>query len=339
MNDETLENCIRQHFEVSSGDTVLFTWHGGEPLLAGIDFYEKAVSLQKKHLPQGKSFLNGIQTNGTMITKEWCTFFAAHRFVVGISIDGPDIFHNALRHTTQTSGSFEKTIDGYRLLREYGVCPEILCVVSSCNVDYPLVVYDFFKTLGAKYITFLPLVEKRDSGVSKASVPALGFGLFLAAVFDAWVKNDIGAVKIQIFEEALRTAFDQEHSLCIFRERCGGVPVIERTGDFYPCDHYVEKNRILGNINERPLHDFLNHPVQKAFGDAKPDTLPPYCIRCGVRNMCNGECPRNRFIASPDGTPGLNYLCQGYQYFFNHCKPFIDSVAKVWREQQVVDAL
>ena len=330
MNDNTLENCIKQHYLASSGDMVLFTWHGGEPLLAGIDFYEKALLYQKKYLPQGKNFLNGIQTNGTLITKEWCEFFAANGFVIGISIDGPDVFHNAMRCTSNHYGSFEKTLGGYKLLRKYGINAEILCVVSACNMCYPLKVYDFFKSLGANYITFLPLVEKNN--LSK-SVPSLAFGHFLAAIFDEWVKNDIGAVKIQIFEEALRTAFTQEHSLCIFRERCGGVPVIEHNGDFYPCDHFVDNDQLLGNINEHMLDYFLNHSEQKAFGNAKSDTLPQYCMKCEVRQMCNGECPKNRFIASPTGEPGLNYLCEGYRYFFNHCKPFINSVSKIWTRQ------
>ena len=334
MNDETLENCISQLFLASSGNTVLFSWHGGEPLLAGVRFYEKVLSIQKKHAAQGKKFLNGIQTNGTLITKEWCGFFATNGFIIGVSIDGPKVFHDVMRPTASKSGSFEKTLQGYNLLRTFGVKPEILCVVNSHNVKYPLVVYDFFKKIGANYITFLPLVEKMEAGdtnmVSQTSVPALAFGMFLSTIFDEWVRNDIGVVKIQIFEEALRTAFNQEHSLCIFRERCGGVPVIEHTGDFYPCDHYVEKDRSLGNINEQPLTYFLKHPVQKTFGDLKLNTLPQYCIRCEVRNMCNGECPKNRFITSPDGEQGLNYLCEGYKYFFNHCKPFVQSVSAVW---------
>jgi len=339
MNDETLENCIKQHFLASSGDTVLFTWHGGEPLLAGIDFYEKALSIQKKYLPQGKSVLNGIQTNGTMITKAWCDFFAAHGFMVGISMDGPDKLHDAMRHSSHQCGSFEKTLSGYILLRENCINTEILCVVNACNAGYPLVVYDFFKILGAKYITFLPMVEKdmtRTGLVSQTSVPALAFGRFLTAIFDEWIKQDIGAIKIQIFEEAIRTAFNQEHSLCIFRERCGRVPVIEHTGDFYSCDHYVDKDHLLGNINEHRLDDLLNHPAQKAFGNTKSDTLPRYCLQCEVKKMCHGECPKNRFITSPDGEPGLNYLCEGYQYFFNHCKPFIDSVATAWKLDEVI---
>jgi uncharacterized protein len=274
--------------------------------------------------------LNGIQTNGTLLTQEWCEFLAENNFVVGISIDGPEEFHNAMRY-----GSYEKTLTGYRLLREFGINPEILCVVNSCNVGYPLVIYDFFKMLGAQYITFLPLVEKdtTEAGfVTKTSVPSLEFGLFLSAIFDEWVQHYIGVVKIQIFEEALRTAFNQEHSLCIFRERCGGIPVIEQNGDFYPCDHYVNKGRSLGNINENPFNYFLQHPKQKEFGNLKWDFLPQYCIRCEVRNMCNGECPKNRFITSSDGEQGLNYLCEGYKYFFNHCKPFVSAVSKVWRK-------
>lgn len=334
MDDETLENYIKQHYLDSTGDTILFTWHGGEPLLAGIHFYEKALAIQRKHLPAGKNFVNAVQTNGTLITKEWCDFFAANQFSVGISMDGSEAFHNAMRRTSNKNGSFDKTLRGYNLLREQRITAEILCVVNAFNVRYPLAVYDFFKSLETKYISFLPLVEridKEDEQVSAESVPAFEFGLFLSAVFDEWVKSDIGTIKIQIIEEALRTAFNQEHSLCIFRERCGGIPVIEHNGDFYSCDHFVGKAQPLGNINKQPLGDWLNHPTQKAFGDNKWNKLPQYCLRCEVRNMCNGECPKNRFITSPDGEPGLNYLCDGYEYFFNHIKPFVTSVAEAWK--------
>ena len=329
MDDETLEIYIKHHYSASSSDTILFTWHGGEPLLAGIDFYKKAVAFQEKHLPPGKNFQNGIQTNATLITKEWCVFFAENRFSVGISLDGPDVFHDAMRHTYNT-GSFEKVIKGHRLLHEHGINTEILCVVNTYNVRYPLVIYDFFKMIGTQYLSFLPLVSLQP--IIK-SVPALEFGLFLSAIFDEWVKKDIGIIKIQIFEEALRTAFNQEHSLCIFREKCGGVPVVERNGDFYSCDHFVNENWYLGNINEHSLQYFLNHPKQNTLGESKLNTLPQYCFNCEVREMCNGECPKNRFITSPDGEPGLNYLCEGYKYFFNHCKPFINSVAEAWKQE------
>ena len=342
MDDMTLENYIRHHFSVSSGETTVFTWHGGEPLLAGIDFYKKAVAFQKQYLPPGKNFLNGIQTNGTLITKEWCEFFAENGFTVGISLDGPEVFHDSMRHTENKKETFEKVLRGHSLLREHGIIPEILCVVSSYNVWYPLEVYDFFKIIGTQYLTFLPLVQKIEikekpaskkttptvEQASKESVPALEFGIFLAAIFDEWVKKDIGVIKIQIFEEALRTAFNQEHSLCIFREKCGGVPVVERNGNFYSCDHFVNTNNLHGNVNEHSLKHLLNHPLQKVFGEAKQNTLPQYCITCEVKTMCNGECPKNRFITSSDGEPGLNYLCEGYKYFFNHCKPFVKAVSE-----------
>jgi len=331
MDDETLENYVRHHFAASTSDTVLFTWHGGEPLLAGIDFYYKALMFQKKHLPYGKNFINDIQTNGTLITKEWGAFFAENNFTVGISLDGTETHHNVMRCFGNGAGSFEKTLKGYNLLRQNGINPEILCVVNRYNVYYPLAVYGFFKLLGARYVTFLPLVM-RDNRVGKVlqySVPAFEFGLFLVAIFDEWVKNDIGVIKIQIFEEALRTAFHQKHSLCIFREQCGGVPVIERNGNFFPCDHYVEKENLIGNINDDSLTRLLNHPSQKAFGKTKKSAIPQYCIQCEVKEMCNGECPKNRFLTSPDGESGLNYLCEGYQYFFNHCKPFIQAVSKL----------
>ena len=333
MDDRTLENYIKHHYSASSGDMILFTWHGGEPLLAGIDFYKKVVSFQKKYLPSGKNFLNAVQTNATLVDDEWCDFFVENKFSVGISFDGPDVLHDRMRHTVNGTGSFEKAFRGHSLLRKNGINPEILCVVNSYNVFYPLVVYEFFKTIGARYITFIPLVERDNSGtglVSEKSVPAFEFGLFLIAIFDEWVKKDIGNVKIQIIEEALRTAFRQEHSLCIFREECGGIPVIERNGNFYPCDHFVDKNTLIGNINEHTLTQLLYHHDQKAFGASKRNTLPEYCHNCDVKEMCNGECPKNRFITSPDGELGLNYLCEGYRFFFNHCKPFIDSVAKTW---------
>ena len=338
MNDKTLGNYIRKHYEASSGDMVLFTWHGGEPLLAGIDFYRKAIALQKKHLPAGKNFVNAIQTNATLINDEWCVFFAENNFSVGISFDGPEILHNQMRRTINEAGSFDNTLRGHSLLRKTGIIPEILCVVNSYNVYYPLVVYNFFKMLGTQYITFIPLVERSNDDpqrISERSVPAFEFGLFLTAIFDEWVKKDIGYVKIQIIEEALRTAFGQEHSLCIFREKCGSVPVIERNGDFYSCDHFVDKNMLVGNINDRTLKQLLSHPKQKAFGELKQSTLPKYCMDCEVKEMCNGECPKNRLIASPDGKPGLNYLCEGYKLFFNHCRPFIKSVAEAWKKGSV----
>jgi len=223
---------------------------------------------------------------------------------------------------------------GYRLLQEHGVPTEILCVVNAQDVLHPLKVYRIFKQLNARYITFLPLVEPDGGGgVNPDSVPADAWGEFLCTVFDEWRDYDVGRVKVQIFEEAAGTAFNQEHSLCIFRSTCGDVPVVEHNGDFYMCDHFVDDEHRLGNIHETLLVELLESPEQRAFGRAKLESLPRLCRECGVRAMCNGGCPRNRFTATPDGEKGLNYLCEGYKRFFTHCQPFVSEVAALWRRR------
>ncbi len=225
---------------------------------------------------------------------------------------------------------------GYGILRRHGVPTDILCVVGAHNVGCPLEVYGFFREIGASYVTLLPLVERRPEtpgGVSPDTVPPEAWGDFLCAVFDEWADRGIGRVRIQIVEEAARTAFGQEHSLCIFRPVCGDIPVVERNGDFYSCDHYVDAHDRLGNIRETPLVELLESPAQRTFGLAKLETLPLYCRTCEVLAMCNGECPKNRFALAPDGEPGLNYLCAGYKKFFNRVRPFVAAVAAEWRRQ------
>ena len=336
MSDEVLEKYVIQHISASADELIFFSWHGGEPLLAGIDFYKRALAIQKKHLPPGRKILNGIQTNGTLINEEWSRFLSDENFITGVSIDGPNSLHNANRTQNNKNHTFEKVIRGIHLLQEKGINPELLCVVSSSNENHALEVYDFFRDLGAEYITFLPLVERAmDSPqkVTMSSVNALAFGRFLSLVFDRWIDKDIGRIKIQIVEEAARTAFEQDHTLCIFKKNCGGVPVIEHNGDFYSCDHYVNMEHRLGNINEHSLEYFLDSKEQRMFGDAKSSALPAYCRRCEVLNMCNGECPKNRFIESPDGESGLNYLCVGYRHFFNHIRPFIEAIKVEWGKQ------
>lgn len=329
MNDILLEKYIVYHIEATTDDVVMFSWHGGEPTLAGIDFYRKAVEFQKKHLPAGKKLLNGIQTNGTLLNDEWCKFLKEENFLVGISIDGPIEFHNRYRLNHKGLDTYNDVINGYHLLQKHGVTTEILCVVNSSNAEYPLEVYRFFKTLNARYITFLPLVERKSGSLTEVtgkSVSAETFGHFLIRIFDEWVENDIGNITIQIFEEALRAAFDQEHTLCIFKRNCGGVPVIECNGDFYSCDHFVTLEHLLGNISKNPVAYFLDCEKQKAFGEAKSLTLHNYCRICEVLPMCNGECPKNRFIETHDDEPGLNYLCAGYKMFFKHCLPFVETI-------------
>ncbi len=335
MNDTMLEKYVVQHIQASTGEVILFSWHGGEPLIAGIEFFRKVISIQNKYLPEGKRIVNGIQTNGILINEEWCRFLAKEKFVVGISIDGPGNLHDRFRVSPDGIGSFSKVLKGFRMLQKHGIVTEILCVVNADNVMEPLQIYRFFKRLGAMFITFLPLVEQRpeaETRVSEISVPARAYGEFLVAVFDEWVEKDIGKVKIQIFEEAIRPAFNQGHTLCIFRETCGGVPVVEFNGDFYSCDHYVDRDHLIGNINNGSLSDFLDSPQQLAFGEKKKALLPRHCLGCEVRAMCNGECPKNRFINAPDGEEGLNYLCEGYKMFFMHAFPFLKAVREMWKK-------
>ncbi|MEI7424411.1 MAG: anaerobic sulfatase maturase [Prolixibacteraceae bacterium] len=334
MTDEVLDEYIRQHISLSSGPEIFFSWHGGEPTLAGMRFFQRVVQLQQKHAGPNCRIINGIQTNGTLLTPDWCRFLKHHHFIVGISLDGPENFHSDHRFHRGGKSCFEEVLRGYHLLKQFEIPCEILCVVSAENVKYPLEIYRFFKQLRAEYITFLPLVEKQSpSGtmVSERSVPAAAFGQFLCAIFDEWKANDIGAIKIQIFEEALRSAFHLEHSLCIFKKTCGRVPVIEYNGDFYSCDHYVNKENLIGNILSSQLELLLENQAQQAFGRNKEDLLPEYCKKCEVLELCNGACPKDRLIETPDGEPGLNYLCEGYRYFFNHCKPFIEQVAEAWK--------
>lgn len=332
-----LEEYIVQHIEACSDPVIRFSWHGGEPTILGLDYFGKIIELQQKHKPSHQQIWNGMQTNGTLLDEDWGSFLAKYGFSVGLSLDGPQKMHDRYRVTKGGKPTFERTLRGYQILRKHGVSTDILCVVNDYNVKYPLEVYQFFKKIGAAYISFLPMVERdadAEEGVNPMSVEAELWGEFLCAVFDEWMDQDIGRIKVQIFEEAARTAFKMEHSLCIFRPECGDIPVVEHNGDFYSCDHYVDKAHCLGNIIDTPLGELLQSPEQRAFGRAKRDTLPRFCRECEVRDMCNGECPKNRFIKTPDGEPGLNYLCAGYKQFFTHIKPWIEQVAAVWKSQK-----
>jgi uncharacterized protein len=336
MQDDLLDLYVRQHIEASTEPVISFSWHGGEPLLAGIDFYKKVIALQKKWKPSGRTIINGVQTNGTLLDERWVKFFAEENFRLGISMDGPEDLHDQFRKTTDGEGSFQKVLHGYDLALLHGIDPEILCVLNANNVHHPLLIYRYFKKLDAKTMTFLPLVEHRTSGngvVSNRSVRPEDFGTFLCTIFDEWIGQDIGKVKIQIFEEALRSAFNKEHTLCIFKPVCGGVPVVEHTGDFFSCDHYVDDAHRIGNIGEVTLKELLSSARQKTFGLSKL-SLPQFCLDCEVRMMCNGECPRNRFIHTPSGEPRLNYLCAGYKKFFRHCLPFVESVSREYNRKK-----
>ncbi len=337
MPVDLLEAYIVQQIAVAPEPEINFFWHGGEPTLLGLDYFQKIVELQRKHQPPGRRITNGIQTNGVLLDEAWCRFFAAEGFAVGLSLDGPQALHDRYRVTKGQKATFKQVMQGYRLLREQKVPVDILCVVHAGNVQHPLPVYRFFKEIKAQYLSFIPLVEPQPSasgGVSPRTVPADAFGAFLCVIFDEWVRQDIGRILVQIFEEAARPAYGQDHSLCIFRQTCGDVPVLEHNGDFYSCDHFVDPAHRLGNIREAPLLALLEDPRQQAFGQDKLETLPRVCRECEVLEMCNGGCPKDRILQAPDGESGLNYLCAGYKRFFLHCRPAMGRLAALRKARQ-----
>jgi uncharacterized protein len=337
MPDDVLEAYLAQHIAAAADEIVRFSWHGGEPTVLGLDFFRQVVAAERRLGPPGRTIANGMQTNGTQLDEAWGRFLAAEGFAVGLSLDGPRELHDRHRRTREDRPTFDAAMRGWDILGRHGVPAEVLCVVGSHNADRPLEVYRFFREIGARFLTFLPLVDRRPGapgGVSPESVPPGAWGDFLCAVFDEWLERDIGRIKVQIFEEAARPAFGQEHSLCLFRPVCGDVPVVERNGDVYSCDHFVDPGHRLGNVLETTLLDLLESPAQRAFGLAKLETLPRVCRTCEVLEMCHGECPKNRFVADPDGGQPLNYLCAGYRKFFGHARPFVEAVAAEWRRQK-----
>ncbi len=330
MSDEIAEAYVSQTIGMHRTPEVSISWQGGEPTLMGVGFFEKVMALEEKYHRPGQKILNTIQTNGTLLTDEWAAFLAEHDFLVGISVDGPQPLHDAYRVDKRGGGSFDKVMRGLRLLQKHGVDFNILTTVNRINADYPLDVYRFLRDeAGADWIQFIPIVERVDESghptdmtgtlVSDRSVRAEQFGEFLATVFDEWVRNDVGKVFVQTFEAAVANWAGMPSSgLCVFDETCGLGVALEHNGDLYSCDHYVDPDYRLGNITETPIGDLVLSERQHQFGMAKRDTLPEYCRSCDVRFACHGECPKNRFITTPDGEPGLNYLCAGYKRFFHH---------------------
>jgi uncharacterized protein len=337
MPDSLLDAYIRQHIEASPGQTISFSWHGGEPTILGLDYFRRIVSLQHKNLPRNKRIFNGIQTNGILLDEEWCRFLSTEGFSVGLSLDGPQPLHDCYRVARGGEPTHTQTVRAFQQLKRNGITCDILCAVHDQNVRHPLSVYRYFKEIGGRYIVFLPIVERaRDSESELApwTVPADAFGEFLCSIFDEWIREDIGRISVQIFEEAARPLQGRDHSLCIFRKTCGDVPVVECNGDFYPCDHFVNEAHYLGNILETPFLQLLESPAQREFGNAKRNSLPRYCLQCDVLDMCHGECPKNRFLTPPEHEPGLNYLCRGYKRFFTHCRPYFLKIIELARTRE-----
>jgi uncharacterized protein len=335
MPDDLLEEYIVQHIRTCPIPTVLFSWHGGEPTILGLDYFRRIVELQRKHRLQGREIVNGIQTNGLFIDEEWCRFLADEGFYVGLSLDGPRDLHDGYRVTKGQKPTHEKVVSAFRLFQRFRVHCDILCVVHNENARRPLDVYHFFKEIGVRQLVFLPLVMRnKDGEVTPETVPAQAYGDFLSTIFDEWVREDIGLIYVQMFEEASRPARGLEHSLCVLRKVCGELPVLEHNGDFYSCDHFVDGHHLLGNLREKTLLEILEGPQQQAFGANKWNSLPRCCRQCKVVDYCNGGCPKDRFIKDPDGKPILNYLCEGMNHFFTHARPTMRMLASYMQTGQ-----
>ena len=339
MSDELLELFIRQYIESQTMPQVLFTWHGGEALMRPLSFYRRVVELQQRYA-RGRAIDNCIQTNGTLLTDEWCRFFKENNWLVGVSVDGPKEFHDEYRRNKQGAPSFNKVMQGINLLNKHGVEWNAMAVVNDFNADYPLDFYNFFKDIQCRFIQFAPIVERlvhhRDgrhlaSPMDKEDVPLADFsvspqqwGQFLCTLFDEWVKNDVGQYFIQLFDATLANWTGNEPGVCSMGRTCGHAAVMEYNGDIYSCDHFVFPEYKLGNIHERTIVEMIASERQYEFGLAKRQSLPAQCRECRFTDICNGECPKNRFMRTSTGEPGLNYLCEGYYRFFDHVAPYMD---------------
>lgn len=322
MSDDTLECFVRQYLESQPNPEVLFTWHGGEPLLLPKTFYEKAIALQHRYA-EGRHVDNCLQTNGTLLTDDWCSFFHDNGWLIGISIDGPEHLHDAFRKTRQGHPSWRQVMDGIERLEKHGVMWNALATVNSQNVAYPTEVYHFFKSIGCKYIQFTPVGGTPIPNSEQGEVEALAFGRFLCGVFDEWVKEDVGEYYINIFEATLANYFNITPGMCAMSELCGHVGVVEWNGDVYSCDHFVSSRHYLGNLHQQTIYQLMYSPQQQIFAHQKSGTLPRQCKACKWLFTCHGECPRNRTTTTTDGEPGLNYLCEGYQMYFAHVDTFM----------------
>jgi uncharacterized protein len=338
MSGELLEKYIVQHIAACPTPTVLFSWHGGEPTVLGIDYFRRVLELQRRHRPAGREIVNGIQTNGTLLDDDWCRFLADEGFYVGLSLDGPRELHDAYRLAKQQRPTHELVMAAFQKLQSREVHCDILCVLNERNVRHPAQVYGFFKSIGVRHLVFLPLVMQAPGGtVTPESVPAEAFGNFLCTVFDEWVRHDIRRIYVQMFEEATRPARGMEHSLCTLRKTCGELPVLEHNGDFYSCDHFVDRDHFLGNIRETSLLEVLEGAPQARFGQMKWDTVPRRCRTCNVLEYCNGGCPKDRFVTNRDGEAGANYLCPGLHRFFTHAKPYVKRLASYLQASRPVE--
>jgi uncharacterized protein len=344
MSQSLLETFVRQYIEAQTQREVLFTWHGGEAMLRPLSFYQEAVRLQQKYAA-GHLIDNCLQTNGTLITEEWCEFLRQHHWLVGVSVDGPQEIHDAFRKDRRGNGSFRRVMDGIALLDRYGVEWNAMAVVNSRNAEQPLDFYHFFKDIGCHYIQFTPIVERmlprlvaplegltQDDALvmTPESVSPRQWGSFLCAIFNEWVANDVGDYYVQLFDATLANWLGVEPGVCSMAKTCGNAMAMEYNGDVYSCDHFVFPAYRLGNICEQPLATLGYGEQQNRFRQLKT-ALPAQCRQCRFDFACHGECPKNRLLHTVDGETGLNYLCEGYRQFFTHAAPYMDFMAREWR--------
>ena len=340
MDDDVLEAFTRQYIRAQQVPEVTFAWQGGEPLLAGLEFFERALQFQQKYSRPGMIIKNAVQTNGVLLDDEWCRFFKRYDFLVGISIDGPHEMHDAYRVDKGGQPTLDRVMAGVEFLNKHSVDFNTLTCVHTANVDYPLEVYRFLRgKVEAHFMQFIPIVLRDNetgfqegNALTPHSVTGKQYGSFLKTIFDEWVRRDVGTVFVQIFDVALAAWAGESPGLCIFDETCGTAMVLEHNGDLYSCDHFVEPRYYLGNISSRDLTELVTSEQQVRFSHAKRDSLPGYCRECSVKFICNGGCPKNRILSTPDGEPGLNYLCEGYRDLFAHIGPTMQYMAEELRE-------
>jgi uncharacterized protein len=342
MTDEVAEAFIRQTIDAQKVPFVTLAWQGGEPTLMGLDFFRSALQVEQDALPADWQVERTIQTNGTLLDDEWAAFLAENNILVGLSIDGPRDLHDAYRHDGAGRSVFDDVEAAARLLQKHGAEFNVLCTINAANAPYPLEVYRYFRdVLGARYLQFIPIVEVDTAPadglagtVTDRSVSPRAYGEFLSAIFDEWVRHDVGEMFVQFFDGVLASYLRGYSSLCILRPTCGEGVALEHNGDVYSCDHFVDTPYLLGNIMETPIGDLVRSEKQVAFGQAKSDTLPRYCRECEYLFACNGECPKNRILLTPDGEPGLNWLCEGLKHFFAHTDRYMRAMAELLRQDR-----
>ena len=342
MSDRTLEIYTRQYIHSQRTPEVNFAWQGGEPTLMGLDFYRKALAYQKKYARPGMQIENALQTNGTLLDDEWCQFLFENHFLVGISLDGPREMHDLYRRDKGRSPTFNRVLHAIELLKKHRVDFNILTCVSAANVAWPLEVYHFLRDeVGAEFIQFIPIVEREAEGGTQAenlltprSVTGEQYGDFLIAIFDEWVRRDVGRVFVQLFDTALGRWLGAPGGLCVFQESCGLALALEHNGDLYACDHFVDAGHRLGNLLQSPLAELVGGEQQHQFGLEKQTTLPRYCRECPVLFACNGGCPKDRTDLTPDGEAGLNHLCAGFKNFFTHIDPSMRRMVNLLQQRR-----